>query len=286
MNSELTPINSDRPFPFYLRRSTYIHAALLLATLIGGKVAIEANKKIREKNMELIQASVRVDMVAMPTHTINELKNLSSGVEEPKPQAAEPALIEEKKVEEKIEETPTSKVEEKVVEKEEPARPVFEEKNSKKRSNFLSKLKEIGHKEIKTPGTQKAEKGLAGQKRTELKQLVLAGNKLSKGVQIFGEGPGRDMNAFHAYAAKLPDIVRPHWKLPSFLMEKNYKCRIRVWLSPAGEVTRAEVYSSSGEKEYDQRAVEAIKSAAPFPKMGAEIGSRGIQGDILLGFPL
>jgi TonB family protein len=286
MNSELTPINSDRPFPFYLRRSTYIHAALLLTTLIGGKVAIEANKKIREKNMELIQASVRVDMVAMPTHTINELKNLSSGVEEPKPQAPEPAPIEEKKVEEKVEEKPAPKVEEKVVEKEEPARPVFEEKNSKKRSNFLSKLKEIGHKEIKTPGTQKAEKGLAGQKRTELKQLVLAGNKLSKGVQIFGEGSGRDMNAFHTYAAKLPDLVRPHWKLPSFLMDKNYKCRIRIWLSPAGEVTRAEVYSSSGEKEYDQRAVEAIKTAAPFPKMGAEIGSRGIQGDILLGFPL
>ena len=286
MNSELTPINSDRPFPFYLRRSTYIHAALLLTTLIGGKVAIETNKKIREKNMELIQASVRVDMVAMPTHTINELKNLSSGVEEPKPQAPEPAPIEEKKVEEKVEEKPAPKVEEKVVEKEEPARPVFEEKNSKKRSNFLSKLKEIGHKEIKTPGTQKAEKGLAGQKRTELKQLVLAGNKLSKGVQIFGEGSGRDMNAFHAYAAKLPDLVRPHWKLPSFLMDKNYKCRIRIWLSPAGEVTRAEVYSSSGEKEYDQRAVEAIKTAAPFPKMGAEIGSRGIQGDILLGFPL
>jgi colicin import membrane protein len=286
MKSELNPANSDRPFPFYLRRSSYIHAALLILTLIGGKAAIEAQKKIREKNIELIQASVRVDMVAMPTHTVNELKNLSSGVEEPKPQTPEPAPIEEKKVEEKVEEKPVAKEEEKVEVKQDSAQPVLEEKKSKKRSNFLSKLKEIGHKEIKTPGTQKAEKGLGGQKRNELKQLVLAGNKLSKGVQIFGEGAGRDMNAFHAYASKLPDLVRRHWKLPSFLMDRKFKCRIRIWLSPAGEVTRTEVYQSSGDKEYDQRAVEAIKSAAPFPKMGAEIGSRGIQGDILLGFPL
>ena len=286
MNSELTQLSTDRPFPFYLRRSTYIHLGLLLLTLIGGKLAFEAQKKIREKNIELIQASVRVDMVAMPTHTINELKNLSSGVEEPKPQTPEPAPVEEKKVEEKIEEKPVAKAEEKVEEKEEPTRPVFEEKNSKKRSNFLSKLKEIGHKEIKTPGTQKAEKGLSGHKRTELKQLVLAGNKLSKGVQIFGEGTAKDMKPYQAYAARLPDLVRKEWKLPSFLMDKNLKCRIRIWISPNGDVARTEIYESSKDKEFDQRAIEAIKSAAPFPKMGADIGSSGIQGEIVLGFPL
>jgi TonB family protein len=286
MSSELTSTNSNQSFPFYLRRSSYIHAALLLMTLIGGKVAIEANKKLREKNIELIQASVRVDMVAMPSHTINELKNLSSGVEEPKPQTPEPARVEEKKVEEKVEEKPAEKIEEKDAEKEEPKRPVFEEKNLKKRSNFLSKLKEIGHKEIKTPGIQKAEKGLSGNKRTELKQLVLAGNKLSKGVQIFGEGTAKDMKPYQAYAARLPDLVRKEWKLPSFLMDKNLKCRIRIWISSNGDVTRTEIYESSKDKEFDQRAVEAIKTAAPFPKMGADIGSNGIQGEIVLGFPL
>jgi hypothetical protein len=74
---------------------------------------------------------------------------------------------------------------------------------------------------------------------------VLSGNKISKGTQMYGEGGGGDLTAFQAYATRLPDLIRPHWKLPSFLMNKNLKCRIRVWLNVNGEVTRATVYQTS-----------------------------------------
>ena len=279
-----TPKFNHPGFNFFLRRSTYVHVALVASTLIGGKVAFDINRAEREKNLELIQASVRVDMVAMPTHTLNELKNLSSGVEEAKKEEKAPEV--EKPVA-KEEPKPEPKEEPKVVEEKPDTGPAFEEaKAAQKRKDFLSKLKTIGNKKVDSEGTQKAEKGLYGDKESALKDLVLSGNKLSKGAAMYGEGGAAEMTAFQAYASRLPDLVRPHWKLPSFLMDKNLKARIRVWLNMSGEVTRAVVYQSSGDGEFDQRAVEAVKSAAPFPALKEEFGKRAMNGDILLGFPL
>jgi colicin import membrane protein len=269
-------------FNFFLRRSTYVHIALVATTLIGGKVAFDINRAEREKNLELIQASVRVEMVAMPTHTLNELKNLSSGVEEAKkeektPELAKPTEKEEIKEEpkaEKVAEAATNEV-------------AFEEAaQAKKRKEFLSKLKTIGSKKVESTGTQKAEKGLYGKDDSALKDLVLSGNKLSKGTSMYGDGNAAEMTAFQAYASRLPDLIRPHWRLPDFLMGKNLKARVRVWLNMSGEVTRATIYQSSGDSEFDQRAVDAVKSAAPFPALKDEFGKRALNGDILLGFPL
>lgn len=270
-------------FPFYLRRSTYVHLGIFLFATLGGKIAFEQQQKLRDANLELIQASVRVDMVAMPKYTLNELKNLSSGVEEAQQEEPTPAP-EAKPVEaEKIPEPekPVAKVEEKP----DPG-PTFEEINKQKRQDFLSKLKQIGSKKIKSEGNQKAEKGLYGEKETSLKQLVLAGNRLNKGTAMYGDGSAAEMTAFQAYASRLPDLVRPHWRLPSFLMNKKLKARVRVWLTLNGEVVRAEIYQSSGDAEYDQRAVDAVKATSPFPRLSEEFGRRGMNGDILLGFPL
>lgn len=273
---------AGKQFPFYVRRSTYVHVALFLLTLIGGKIVIEQQERIRNANIELVQASVKVDMVAMPKYTLNELKNISSGVEEAKKEEVTPAM-EEKKIEKEVVPEP-EKTEAKVEDKD--SGPAFEEANKKKRQSFLDKLKQLGNKKIKSEGTQKAEKGLYGDKSTDLKQLVLAGNKLSKGTAMYGDSNSAEMTAFQAYASRLPDLVRPNWRLPSFLLEKKtLKARIRVWLSANGEVSRAEVYQRSGDDEYDQRAVEAVKSTS-FPPLSEEFSKRGQNGDILLGFPL
>ena len=103
---------------------------------------------------------------------------------------------------------------------------------------------------------------------------------------MFGEGNASDLTAFQVYASRLPDLIRPHWRLPSFLMDKKLKCRIRVWIAQNGDVSRAEVYQSSGDGEYDQRAIEAIRSASPFPRLSEEFGKSGQNGGIALGFPL
>jgi colicin import membrane protein len=274
---------SHQKFNFYLRRSTYVHAFIILCSLLGGKIAFDMQEKVRDKNLELIQASVRVDMVAMPTQTLNELKSLSSGVEEAKSESKSPDVVEKTLTKE---EPKADKVAEKVDPSDKSE--AYLEIQEKKRLDFLSKLKKIGNKKVEAPttATQKADKGLYGEKDTALKNLVLSGNKLSKGTQMYGEGNAQEMTAFQEYATRLPDLVRPHWKLPSFLMDKNLKARVRVWLSMNGEVSRAIIYQSSGDSEYDQRAIDAVKAAAPFPALKEDFGSRAINGDILLGFPL
>lgn len=269
--------------PFYVRRSTYVHVGLVLLTLISGKIVISQQEKLRNANMELISASVKVDMVAMPKYTLNELKNISSGVEEAKKEEITPEVIEKKAEPEK--EIVAEKVEPKVEEKD--TGPTFEEANKKKRQDFLSKLKDIGNKKIKNDGNVKAEKGLYGDKSTDLKQLVLAGNKLSKGSAMYGDSNAGDLTAFQAYVVRLPDLVRSKWILPTFLEgKKNLKCRVRVWVALNGEVFRAEVYQSSGEPEFDKRAVDAVKAASPFPRLSDDIAKRALNGDIGLGFPL
>ena len=270
-------------FNFYLRRSGYIHIALVAFTLISGKVAFDIQKTKQEKNLELIQASVRVDMVAMPSQTLNELKNLSSGVEEAQKEEKTEVLKEAEKVVTKDEPKDEEVVKDNSADKSEA---FLEAQAAKKRKDFLSKLKTIGNKKVDSVGTQKADKGLYGEKENTLKNLVLSGNKLSKGPAMYGNGVAGDLTAFQAYASRLPDIVKPHWKLPSFLIDKNLKCRVRLWLKPNGEVARAIVYESSGDTEFDQRAVDAVKAASPFPELKEEFGKRVQNGGILLGFPL
>ncbi|MEA9355578.1 TonB family protein [Bacteriovorax sp. PP10] len=270
-------------FNFYLRRSGYIHVALVACTLISGKVAFDLQREEREKNLELIHASVRVDMVAMPTQTLNELKNLSSGVEEAQKEEKTEIVKEAEKVVTKEE----PKEEPKVVDKTPDDTEAFQEAQAaKKRQNFLSKLKTIGNKKVESTGTQKADKGLYGEKESALKNLVLSGNKLSKGSAMYGDGSAAELTAYQAYKSRLPDFVRPHWKLPSFLADRNLKCRVRVWLNKNGDVTRTSIYQSSGEPEFDERAIEAVKAAAPFPAVSDSFGTGAMNGDIVLGFPL
>ena len=94
------------------------------------------------------------------------------------------------------------------------------------------------------------------------------------------------MTAFQIYIAKLPEMIKPQWKLPSFLLSKGLKCRVRIWINNDGTLKRAEIYQSSGDQEYDHRAIQAVERAAPFPKLSEEYGNRAQNGDIVLGFPL
>jgi TolA protein len=260
----------DTRFPFYLRRSFYIHCALVLLTLVGGKIVISEQLKLRNENLKLIRASVKVDMVAMPTQTLEELKAMT-----PENQATlEPAKVESKaEVKEEVKE----------VAKAAPKNDVQEiaKAEADKRQDFLAKLKKLSGKKI----TKAKPQGPSAEDQ-QLKKLVLAGNKLSKGTETYGDSNNGVQTAFQTYVARLPQRVKPYWRLPSFLLEKKLNCRVRVWIAMSGQVTRSEIYKSSGDSEYDQKALDAVKSASPFPALSEEFGKRALNGEILLGFPL
>lgn len=223
----------------------------------------------------VIEPSVRVDIVQMPSQTLQELKKLDLTVDVPK---GEELVIDEK-----------SKPAQSVNEAEQ-----IEFQTEKKEKSFSDVLKELSAKKLEksAPEKKQAKKGqktgsekITNSQQAELQKLLLAGNKLSDGTASQGSGTAQ-LQGFNAYISKLPDHVRPHWKLPSYLMGQGLKCRIRIFLNLQGNVVQSKIWESSGNEEYDNRALKAIEQSQPFPLFDKEFLSRAIAGDIVLGFPL
>src|SRR5690606_6055504 len=199
---------------------------------------------------------VRVDVVGMPKFTVQELKKLevatgAKGVEEAKP------VVEEVAAKEDVAD-----------------------------SSFSSFLSHYSQKKVKAAPKQKAQGNENAIDQTKLRSLVIEGNKVAQGTSLVGDSLKQEMTAYSAYAGNLPNLIRPHWKLPTYLLDKDLQARVRVFISSRGELIRSEIYQSSGVSEFDQRALRAIKDAAPFPIPTNEIRTRLSSGDVILGFPL
>lgn len=215
--------------------------------------------------LEILKASVRVDIVGMPKMTIAELRKLDLPSEvptEPQAEAAKP-----KEVETQAEIKPDDIV------------LPTEEKPKKALSSFLQSYssKKMDVKPSKKTGQ--------GTKIDGLDSLILEGNKLSKGTALIGDSSDMSDSTFVGYVQIIPEKVKEHWKLPSFLKDQSLQCRIHVWIGPRGEILKTQIRESSGNSEYDNRAINALKAVqlgVPPAEIVTKLSSRGI----VLGFPL
>lgn len=259
-----------RPFSFYTKKSFAIHVTLIVVVLVVSYFQWTQGEKQRRLNVKLVQSSVRVDVVAMPKRTFQELKALQQ-----MGQTGTGSAAEEKTEPAKVDNTP------------ETGNEFIKEK---KNVSFQDMLKKYSKKEVEKakPGkkSKKGKKGLDKNALAKLDGLIKRGNKVSQGQALVGSGTAESLTELQEYAATLPALVKPHWKLPSYLAEQNLQCRIRVYINARGEVLRSNVFEKSSDPEYDERALRAVKAAAPFPPPPPSITSRTIRGDILLGFPL
>lgn len=264
-------VSENKTFKYYFSWSMFFHLSLVLLFFLIGKLFHDQLQSKKDFNMKLVEASVRVDIVAMPKFTLKELKAL------PPVSKGEDIIVKKKEA------TPE------VINK---GDTVFEKKV--KKVNFLDMMKQLSKKEVKKSKAKKRKKakkkgqrnGLNIDSRT-LEKLVAEGNKVSKGVALSGTGTSNaDLTEFNAYMSALPVHVRVHWKLPGYLMDRDLKCRIRIYLKSNGSLLKAEVFESSGEIEFDERAMKAVKAAAPFPAVPSQNITNALKGEIVLGFPL
>lgn len=270
---ELEP-DKDRLFSTFVVSITLHLVVVGLGWILSNHTKLFGLSDTQKYNIKLARASVRVDVVAMPKYTIKELKSLrqlerSSGA--------------------KVEAPAQKKVEA-------PKKDDFIKK--KKKVDFMAMIKDLSQKDVKKKKSKnkKKEKSKSGsgseknkinnQMRSKLNKLLVAGNKLGEGSAIVGSGDAGSLTVFEGYVAQLPEHVRPNWKLPSYLIDKDLKCRIKLYLSPSGEVIKTEIFESSGEEDYDKRALNAIKLSNPFPSLPTEIKKEASNGAIVLGFPL
>lgn len=246
-----------------------VHAGLVLAAFLIGKLMLVAFGP--PKDVEIIRASVRVDVVGMPKFTIKELRELERKAD----LATQPEVSKGEKVETKKDTEDVIKEKDIVIE---------EKDKNKKKNSFLNIVSDYSSKKVAPTEQKKGES--TGAKNSELDSLVIEGNRLSKGSALVGDYSDEANSEFSAYVQTLPALIRQYWKLPSYLKDQELRCRILLYLSSAGQVLKTELVESSGNGEFDARAERSIRDAAPFPAPSKDVGPRLVNSGIMLRFPL
>lgn len=212
--------------------------------------------------VNIIKSSVRVDVVAMPKFTKQELKEMKLVPMSNKQEIKENTIVKKENIlKEKVEQ-------------------------ASKKVDLSSLFGNLSKKKIVETTKKTTGKKSATKYNKELAKLVLEGNKISKGTAVTGTNDYSNSEAFTQYVQELPSYVRPYWKLPTYLIDKDIRCRIKVFISKIGEVLNYRIFESSGDSEFDQRAINAIKMVKRFPAPKGEIALRAASGEIILGFPL
>ena len=267
-----------KPFSSYTKKSAAIHIGIVVMMALLSYWKWDQGEQQKKANIKLVQSSVRVDVVSMPKLTIQELKALQkAGVTAGDAPKAEPKPVAKAKP---APEPETGKE--------------FIKENDKapKKPSFTDLMKKYSKNKVveKAPKNKKKEEpkesGFDSNTMAKLKGLINRGNKVSQGQALVGEGGSENLTELQAYATQISNLVRPFWKLPSYLVDKELQCRIKIYIDERGKLIRSEVFESSGESEYDSRALKAVKLASPFPAPDSLISNRTVKGDILLGFPL
>lgn len=243
------------------------HALIVLLSFIGGSIV---TKVFDDGDVEVINASVRVDVVGMPKFTIQELKKMEAQpiIEN------QPDVAQGKKEETKIETEDVIKKDDLVI----------QEEGKKKKAAFLNILSDYSSKKVSPKASIKGD--IKGEGTKNLDTLIVEGNRLSKGSALVGDYSDVENSEFSAYVQNIPGVIRPFWKLPTYLLDKNLRCRIKIYLSASGQLLKLDIQESSGQAEFDARAEKAVRDASPYPRPSDSVGSRLTNSGIILGFPL
>ncbi len=257
----------DRNFNKNFLYSLGFHFLFFLLSFAGGKLV---STIFQSSDVEIIHSAVRVDVIGMPKFTLQELKKMEAQpVVEKLPQ-----IVKGTKDEAKTENEDVIKKNDLIIQK---------ETKKKERVSFLNLINDYSNKKIAVKADKKGSKESVSS--SQLDSLIIEGNKLSKGSALVGDYSDVQQSDFSAYVQNIPGIIRPFWKLPSYLMEKNLRCRIKIFLSSEGKLIKIELQESSGVSEFDVRAEQAVRDSI-FPKPSEKVGTRLTSYGIILGFPI
>jgi hypothetical protein len=253
-------VNSSKNFIWYWKRSFAAHAVLIILLVVATKFNFFSDRFDKPK---IILPSVRVDIVELPKYTIEELKKLEIA-----PPPVSPKVDAKQKASES---TDLPKETKQTVSDFEEIVKKSERNLADKTISDLKKLKE--QKEIEN-------------RRDEMKELLLAGNKVQQGTLLQGEEVQQQITEFEQYILEVTEKVRYHWKLPSYLQNTELKCRIQLFINSRGMVEMTKIIESSGNEEYDSWAIRSIQDAIPFREPGATVLPELLRGKFVLGYPL
>lgn len=250
----------------YFLISLSLHLSLFLVFAV--KIVLFPNTRL-----EHIRA-VRVDFVALPDKnpeltTPGEEK--PAAVEKPVAETKQeaPAPAEEKpkpKKDVKAETKPDTKVktpkETKSVKKDEKLKE--QQSSALQRIAALSKIKKKKSTDDSIPeGT------------------TVKGNQLSDGNSLTGV----EKIEYNRYLSDLDLHIKKNWHLPEWLVSKPLTASIWVRFDGNGQLLEKKLLRSSGNKEFDKEAMDAVNLSVPFPKPPENLISYFQSQGIELRFP-
>jgi outer membrane biosynthesis protein TonB len=239
-------------------KSLGIHTLLIMTFLLLGKSNFFKTLNLQPKQ---ILPSVRVDIVDLPKETLEELKKM---------EMAPPPVVKQEQTKQIMQE------------------PIAVEKKSSKDSfeeivkKTENRLAERQLEEFKKINEQRK----VDSRREEMRQILLAGNKIQAGSQLQGAERVEELTEFDRYIVEATEKVKLYWKLPTYLQQSSLRCRLQVFVNAQGSAQLIKIYESSGNPEYDSWALKSVNDAIPFKIPLEAIVPDLLRGKFILGFPL
>lgn len=194
--------------------------------------------------------SIRVDLVDLPRHRVDESVHLpsnpqKSGATEPE-QKPRPAISKSENSDFALSKKEQKKVKERM-------------KNALNRIKALEKIKESQTDE------------------------PIRGNVISKGSSTSGDAKTSNETE---YFDQLLIHLKEHWELPRYLQDQPFSAQVQIWIDRSGQLVGIKFKQTSNNAQFDQEVKRAIQASVPFPApplgMVADLKTQGV----LLGFPL
>lgn len=158
----------------------------------------------------------------------------------------------------------------------EPAPPTSIKKTNQDQKQALARLKSLNaieklEREMKEQTTPK----VTPSKQEFKGNIVKAGDSLA----------GMDLLDHNAYLGQLKRRVQKFFVLPQWLAESALKAQALVKIDDRGYVIHRELSLSSGDSTFDQKVLDAIDNASPFPAPPPRlVNVVGVQG-LIFNFP-
>ncbi len=224
----------------YFLISLSLHLSLFLVMAV--KIVLFPTERL-----EHIRA-VRVDFVALP-----DVDPQIGPVGEEKPAPEKPA---EPVKEAKPEPKPPAKVTEKPVAK----------SAEKTADELVEKPKKVDLKDQQSAALQRLSalsriKKSKAADASKTEGVTVKGNRLSEGNSLTGV----EKVEYNRYLSDLDMHIKKNWHLPEWLTDKNLTAAIFLRFDEKGQILEKKLVRSSGNKDFDNEALQAVVSSAPFP---------------------
>jgi len=179
----------------------------------------------------------------------------------PEPVAPKPKPV--KKPKQKSVKKPEKKTPVKTPEKKVPVKPVKSDVDRKKALAEQQRREREAEKQREAEAARKAEEA----QRLQEQEMLAALERDQAEQQRIAEQLKTDANVVNGYVALIEQLVRQNWSRPPSARQ-GMTVKLRVRLTPTGEIVSIETLKGSGNPAFDDSAIRAVQKAAPFRELG------------------